>query len=644
MPGKRERRPILWAFSLSRLNDLLESVIPQYAAVAEIRVFHQGFDDAVATVRTLVQRGEEVDVLISAGANGAYLKKRSTLPVVVVTPTGFDMLRALAKARRISRKVAIVTFGSVTPELEQFKDLYQLEIEQRSYETVEDADAAVRELAAKGIEVVVGPSLVSDLAERLGLKGVFLYSQDAVRDAIGRAIEIARVARAEEAKRERTDAILRHLVEGVVAVDPGERIESLNPAMERILGVPRDRAIGLQLSKVAPALGLSRVLETGTADLERIERLGARTLVTSRIPISEQGIQTGAVLTCQDASAIERVDRSLRSQHRPRRFVARHRLDDVLGDSQAIRRARSLAQRYARTDATVLVTGASGTGKELFAQGIHAAGSRRDRPFVAVNCAAFPETLLESELFGYEEGAFTGARRGGKPGLFEVAHTGTLFLDEIGDMPLALQTRLLRVLQQREVLRLGGHDATPVDVRVVTATHRDLEALIEEGAFREDLYYRIAILKLHLPSLSERPEDVPILAAALLDATLERRHRPLAARTREQALKLLLPRLRDHGWPGNVRELENVIERVAVLFSEADASPVDDGEVAAVVPELFGARPRAGPAHSLRSVRLGHEREHARKVLEACGGDHAKAARRLGIGRTTLWRKLRAED
>jgi propionate catabolism operon transcriptional regulator len=640
MARRRDRRPILWAFSLSRLTTLLEGVVPQYAAVADIRVFHKGFEDAIETARERMRAGEEVDVFVSAGASAAYLRKFAPVPVTVITPTGFDVLRAVASARQLSPRVAIVRYGEITPELDQFKEIYGLDIEQRAYETLDDAEACVRELAEKGIGAVIGSSAVADLAERAGLKGVFLYTPNAVREAIDRALEIARVARGEEARREQVDAILRHLEEGVVAVDMDERIQSINPAMERLLGVPAETAIGQPLSKVAPTVGLARVLETGQPEMEDILRLGRRTLVTNRIPLSEQGVPTGAVLTCQDASAIERVDRSLRSQNRPRRFVASHRLTDVIGTSPAITDARALAQRYARTDATVLITGPSGTGKELFAQGIHAASARRERPFVAINCAALPDTLLESELFGHEEGAFTGSRRGGKPGLFEAAHTGTIFLDEIGDMPPALQTRLLRVLQQREVLRLGASDPTPVDVRAIAATNQDLEARVAQGAFREDLFYRLNILRLHLPPLSERREDVPLIAAEILDAVL-RRHR--AARSRDVALEQLGPRLTAYSWPGNVRELENVLERAAVLYADADGA-VDERELRNVIPELFGKRRRGGAdGQTLRSVRNGNDREHVLRVLADCGGDQAEAAKRLGIGRTTLWRKLRAE-
>ena len=637
MPDTRSRRPVIWAFSLSRLDQLLQGVIPEYAPIAEIRVFHLGFEEALDTARALLREGEEVDVFVSAGANGAYIKARAPVPTVVIGPTGFDMLAALSRARRLSTRVGLVTFGAITPELEQFKDLYGLEIAQRAYVSEGDVRTAVAELKAEGIEVVVGPGLVNDLAEQAGLRGVFLYSESSVRDAIGRAVEIARIARAEEARRQRIDGILRHLAEGVIAVDAAERIESLNPAMERLLGIPAAKAIGAPLSDVAPGFGLADVLETGEPELEGIQRRGKLTLVTNRIPLVEQGVRTGAVLTCQDASAIARVDRSLRAHDRPRRFVARHALSDLLGDSPPIRDARALAAKYARTDGTVLITGASGTGKELVAQGIHDASRRRAHPFVAVNCAAFPESLLEAELFGHEEGAFTGSRRGGRPGLFEAAHTGTLFLDEIGELPLALQSRLLRVLQEREVLRLGSNDPTPVDVRVVAATNRDLRREVAEGRFREDLFYRLDILHVRLAPLAERPGDLPIVAEHLLTAALQRHG---AAHARLPALSLLLPHLASHRWPGNVRELENVVERTAILFATAEDAPPGEDALRAIAPELFSPHTAVeGERGLLHGARADVERALIDRTLQDCGGNRSEAARRLGIGRTTMWRK-----
>jgi propionate catabolism operon transcriptional regulator len=633
-----ERRPVVWAFSTSRLRHVLESVAPLLAETADVRVFATEFEEALRTVRELRAAGEEVDALVAAGSNGAYLRDHADVPVVVVGASTVDALQALIQARRLSRRIGVVNFRRAIAGLEGIRELLDVTIEQRPYVTPEEARARVSDLAAAGVEVVVGPGPVCDLAEQAGLKAVLLYGPDSVGEAIQRAADIARIARAEEARREHVSRILDHLDEGVVAVDEEERVQSMNPALQRLLGVGPE-VVGRRLSSVAPGLSLARVLGGGTAELDRVQRLRERTLVVNRVPLRAHGVLRGAVLTCRDAGSIQQLERNLRSQHRPRAFVARYELSSITGASPAIRRVRALAERYARTEATVLVTGESGTGKEMVAQGIHRASRRRGQPFVAVNCAAFPETLLEAELFGHEEGAFTGSRRGGRAGLIEAAHLGTLFLDEVGDVPLTLQSRLLRVLQERQVLRLGSNEPTPVDVRVIAATHRDLRREVERGAFRDDLYYRLHILPLHLPPLRERPGDVAAIASELLKRALVRHG---AAGAYGRARSLALPHLEGYAWPGNVRELENVVERVAVLFAHGAAEDPGEEELRSVMPELYEAGRGPGLARpaDLRAARAASERAAVDEAVRASGGNVAEAARRLGVGRSTLYRKL----
>jgi len=638
MPQLPEGKPVIWAFSSSRLRQVLESAAPLYADRAEVRVFDRSFEDALETARNLTQAGERVDAFVAAGANGAYLRDHAPVPVALVDVSTTDALQALAHARTLSRRIGVVNFRRALPGLERWKDLLRgVQLEQRRYITPEEARAAVEELAARGFEVIVGPGPACDVAERAGLKTVLLYSIECVGETIERAIELAQAARAERARREQLASVLDHVDEAVVAVDAEERIAVANPAFERLVGASAANLAGKRLSSVRPELSLSRVLATGVGELRALQKLGPRSLVVSRMPVRDRGALRGAVLTCLDSSTVLRLDRDLRSEHRPRRFVARYELGGIVGTSPTIRTVRKLAERYAGTEATVLITGESGTGKEMVAQGIHNASRRRERPFVAINCAAFPEALLESELFGYEEGAFTGSRRGGRAGLFEAAHTGTIFLDEVGDVPITLQTRLLRVLQERQVLRLGSNDPTPVDVRVVAATNRDLKREIGCGAFREDLYYRLNILPVHVPPLRERPEDVALIAEALLRGAFARHEVAWNA----AALEIVLPWLRRHAWPGNVRELENVLERVAVLCAhrgDADPEPLADA-LRSVLPELFQAAD-ARSGGELRVAREAQETAVIRRVLEECGGSVAEAAKRLRVGRSTLYRKL----
>ncbi len=640
MPFRSDRKPIIWAFSASRLRKVLETAAPLYADRAEVRVFDRSFEDALETARLLTQAEERVDAFVAAGSNGTYLRDHAPVPVALVDVSTADALQALGLARTLGRRVGVVNFRQVLPGLDRWRDLLRgVQIDQRTYLTPEDARAAVADLAARGFEVVVGPGPACELAEAAGLKSVLLYSFECVCETIERAIEMAQVVRAERERREQLASVIAHVDEAVVGVDANERIAVVNPGTERLLGRKSADLIGKRLSSVAPELGLARVLETGAPELRSFQKLGGRSLVVSRIPVRHDGVVTGAVLTCQDSRTLLRVDRDLRSELRPRRFIARYELAGIVGGSAAIRTVRTLAGRYAATEGTVLITGESGTGKEMVAQGIHNASRRRDRPFVAINCAAFPEALLESELFGYEEGAFTGSRRGGRAGLFEAAHTGTIFLDEVGDVPVTLQTRLLRVLQERQVLRLGSNDPTPVDVRVLAATNRDLKREIGRGAFREDLYYRLAILPILVPPLRARREDVAPIAQALLRDALARHGAPDVLPV---ALGLVLPWLERYAWPGNVRELENVLERVAILYSHhaSDPEEVAAEELRAVLPELF--QPPAAPADAdLRSARGAEEVAVIRRVLGECGGNVGEAARRLGVGRSTLYRKLR---
>jgi propionate catabolism operon transcriptional regulator len=302
-----------------------------------------------------------------------------------------------------------------------------------------------------------------------------------------------------------------------------------------------------------------------------------------------------------------------------------------------------LAQRYAVTASTVLITGESGTGKELLAQGIHNISGRHRGPFVAINCAAFPESLLESELFGYQEGAFSGSRKGGKTGLIEAAHRGTLFLDEIGDMPVSLQTRLLRVLQEREVLRLGATEPISIDIRIIAATHQDLSEAIAAGEFRSDLYYRLNILRLQTVPLRERSEDLADIARAILQRL--NGDKP-ASSVQEKLLNALLPRLMTYHWPGNIRELENIIERAALSAEDLlQGAVIDDRNLALVIPELLKGQalhqaPDEAPVTDLKSIAREKEKQYVREMLKACDGNLAQTAAQLGISRSTLWRRL----
>ncbi len=519
-------RPVIWTVSVSRLSDLFRDITLEYDHLATIEPIHLGFDDAARHIRERMAT-ERCDVVIAAGSNAAYLKGRVSAPVVIAKASGFDMMQALARARRVSQRIGVITYQSPLPELAEFSTTFGAGIAQRTYVTEEDARARINELKAEGIEAIVGAGLITDLAEEAGLTGVFVYSAASIRQAFDDALEMARLTQLES----------------------------------------------------------NRSRRTVVADTLR----------------------------------------------------ARHGLNDLRGESPAMEKLRQSVVLYARSPATVLIEGETGTGKELVAQAIHRESPRSlgaNRPFVAVNCGAVAESLLESELFGHEEGAFTGARRGGHAGLFEAANRGTLFLDEIGEMPLALQTRLLRVLEEREVVRVGGTRPVAVNVRVISATHCDLEARVREGRFRADLYYRLAVLRIALPPLRERRGD----STALAEWSLKNALAALGARPHPNLhaeIGACAPLFERYDWPGNVRELRNLMQRLALYLAAEPLQALTPTFVLAVAPELGRASAPAAPIALARP-------ETVEQVLARFGGKRDEAAHYLGISRTTLWRKLRA--
>jgi two-component system response regulator HydG len=329
--------------------------------------------------------------------------------------------------------------------------------------------------------------------------------------------------------------------------------------------------------------------------------------------------------------AIERRRLVRRNRELEERLEGRARGPELIGHSPAMRRLVRTIESLRHNESHVLVQGESGTGKELVARAIHATSRRSAGPFVPVDCGALPESIIESELFGHERGAFTGAL--GAPGLFRIANRGTLFLDEIGELPLAMQAKLLRALQHKEVRPVGGASAVPVDLRVISATHRDLAAMVDAGGFRMDLFYRLNVVRIEIPPLRERMEDVPLLVQHMLD---ERR---AAGATVIGLGDDALARLLEHDWPGNVRELENVIESAVALargpWLRAADLPLDRPRRAAPA-----ARPSEPAGAPLPLSLAAYERSVLERALREAGGNATDAARRLGIGRSTFYRKL----
>lgn len=436
--------------------------------------------------------------------------------------------------------------------------------------------------------------------------------------------------------------IFEHAYDGVMVVDQKGLITRITQAYCRFLNVKQEEAIGKHCTEVLPNSRMHIVAQTGVAEVGEPMSIEGKEALVMRLPLRENGVLVGAVgkVMFRDvqelrtlAEKLDLLENKIKFYEKELQQYQKHRYTfrSIMGSSPALLRAKALAEKAASGKSTVLLLGESGTGKELFAHAIHAASSRHNNPFVRVNCGAIPAELLESELFGYVEGAFTGAKKGGKLGKFEAADGGTIFLDEIGDLPLAMQAKVLRVLQEKEVERVGSNQIQQLDIRVIAATHRDLEKMVASGEFRRDLYYRLNVFTINIPPLREREGDIPFLSNYLLGKI---------EREMGSATKMLDRRVEElfnlYSWPGNVRELQNALERASNV---AEGHQIFIRDLPLYLQDLEGGQ-QLKALQPLALEIAEAERRAISKALELSSGNKAKAAEILGIHRTNLYRKM----
>lgn len=588
-------------------------------------------EDAVEPVRQIIEE-QGVEVILSRRGTAYILRQQFSLPVVALPDTTANQLRALKKAATMGRRIGITQIRTGECNLPLCEELLGFQPEIILYNDKRSLEEGVLRAWKSGLEIIIGGDITRRAAQKCGLPFVDLHEHPEIPASFFDSIvNVVQTRRKTLKEKERYRSILDGISEGILAVDERGFIEEINPQASNMLQVNPLSVIGSSIRSIfsvqplASAHVRNEPLNNVTVACRQREQL-----IVNTIPIRVGKKLAGAVFSMQPASRILQAEERVRQAYN-RGFRARYTLENFLHKGSAIAALMEQARLYAASEAGVCITGESGTGKEILAQGIHNASPRKNGPFVSLNCAAMPESLLESELFGYAEGTFTGGRRGGKIGIFELAQGGTLFLDEVGTISPSFQTRLLRVLQEKEIMRLGSNVVVPADVRIIAAANSDLWQDVTEGRLREDLYYRLHVLPLHIPPLRKRREDVPLLIEAFLRefyAQYKTEQRPYL-----QLPETFVQALQSLPWPGNVRQLRTVAERLTVVCPHGfDAVACEH-----LLEELrYPGLPQLPPATARQRTSLSLER--VREALQTCGNSKVRAAALLGISRSTLWR------
>lgn len=591
------------------------------------------------------------DAIIARGytAQKTLTKYSETTPTIRVHISGYDIIRSVYECREKyhPKKIAICGLDESLSEAASVCKI--LGVEANVYAPVRNQDLpqVLNKAIEDGCDALVSGYSANLLAGKMGLNSVVIQTgAAALSQAMNEAIYTVERIRHERVISQMYKTIIYSSDAGLLYVDREGIIRVRNHVARQmngnvsIMGKP----LKMVISWLEPLF--CSVMKNGKVETRLISIPGTKITVSIKCsPVIANNELSGVVFNLTDVTQIQELESQIRRKLSERGLKARYTFDQIIHKSKEIDRVIQLAGRYAASDSNVIIIGETGTGKELFAQSIHNASKRKNGPFVAVNCAALPENLLESELFGYVEGAFTGTSKGGKMGLFEQTHGGTLFLDEVGEISMAIQTKLLRVLQERQVRRIGDNKVINVDVRIISATNKSIRKMADVGQFRRDLVYRLDVLRLFLPPLREREADVELLFVNQLQG--------MAKRNGQLPVKIeagVFPLLCQYPFFGNIRELRNIAERVFVLH-EGDIINAHDVHEALYPADLdmdpsFAISTGTGLAELTETQEqnsenfLGEE-ERLRQALKISGGNKGKAAKLLGIDRSTLWRRMK---
>lgn len=590
--------------------------------------------EGLSKVKSAINNGTKV--ILTRGGTAEYLRENLQIPVIEIPVTSFDMFNAIDRvSSKEYKKIAFITTSNIIFKTDYFNKIADITMEFESCKKVNEIQGKVKYLIDNnGIEAVIGDVIATREAMKNGIYGELLESgQESIIQGLNEAKRILEISKKERARVKEFEAILNMIGEGVLTIDKENKVTVYNSSAEIIFGSSKEHVVGNDINKCLPSSTLGGILEKNKEEKDILLEINDKKIVSNRIPIIIDDKVQGAVAIFEEISNIQKMELNIRKKLSEKGFVAKHTFSDIVGESEEMVGVKNQAIKYAKSESTILIYGETGTGKELFSQSIHNESRKANMPFVSVNCAALSESLLESELFGYEEGAFTGATKGGKRGLFELAHGGTLFLDEIGEISLGFQSKLLRVLQEKEVRRIGGDKVVPIDVRILCATNKNLIEEVEKGNFREDLYYRLSTLELNLVPLRFRKKDIIPMAISFLKEVCVNEGKCLIWKD-DNIFKSLL----NYDWKGNARELRNFIERLVVT---SDNNKLDER----IVIETLNYKRKVKVAKNEISIKVSKnlkemESEILKSLINQYNGDKDRLCEDFKMSKTTLWRKL----
>ncbi|WP_127723328.1 sigma-54-dependent Fis family transcriptional regulator [Anaerosphaera multitolerans] len=605
-----------------RINTVLDSIkktVPIYEATMK---------EAYEISRKMINSGTEV--IICRGGTSEYLRERVDIPVVDIRHGFLDIYRAVQSLEDRSEEVGIIGFKNLCEAGQLYNRITNKKLGIYNINREEDVEEALIKAVSEGKKYFVGGFLLEKECEKRGLTYIPGEADElSILSAVKEAEHNLKIEEERKTNYEIISVILENISEGIIAFDRLGNIYKINKHMKKILGEEKEK-------KISEIFQIKKHLKKRKHSFNNIVNYKKTTLLYNVVPIEINQSLNYILISVQEINAIKIAEQKIREEYIKRGYYAKHSFSDLWGESDSLAEIINRAKKYSNTDSTILIRGETGTGKEIFAQSIHNYGYRKKGPFVAINCAALPQNILESELFGYVKGAFTGAVDEGKKGIFEIADGGTVFLDEISELPIEVQGKLLRVIQEKEICRLGDNKIRKIDVRIIVALNQDLVKLVEEKKFREDLYYRICVLELIIPPLRKRDNDVLIIFEKGINNLKNRKI---------HILDEVKDYLRGYSWPGNVREVLNIVERLGIEMGDLkEEVTLCDIKKALTYKENISRDLNQKKHYREINPEIVDEKERILFLLEKNEGDRTKTASDMNISNTTLWRKMKKHN